>query len=208
MTPNLAVVKKPSQESSFAHPAPSWLAAQMPPVYRSRFEEIQRLAAEIQGMDRMGRLLWEQGATLKEVVNEAFASLKTKPEWNDDGSCLMVRVDPARRVLVHVVTADGPLERNSEGVANAFKVLQTVAGSDDRIVLVTTGQRTLPPHERGETVSAEAAELLRRMGVNVLPCTTLFNIWMLSLTNMSEARTYLELLHSQDGGTFKTKSRT
>ncbi len=206
MTPNLAIVKTPATEATPMTPAPSWLSSQMPPVYRSRFEEIQRLAAEIQGMDRMGRLLWEHGTALRDAVSEAFSALKAKTEWSADGSCLVVTIDAARRVLVHVAGADGPLGRNSEDVAAAFRVLQSTAGPDDRTVLVTTGERTIPPQDRGETVSPEAYDLLRRIGVNVLPCTTLFNLRMLSLTNLSEARTYLELLHQQDGGAFKIKA--
>ena len=206
MTSNLAVVKKPGAEMSQVHQAPAWLAAQMPGVYRSRFEEIQRLAAEIQGMERMGRLLWEHGPALREVVSEAFAALNTKSEWSTDGSHLTVRIDATRRLLVHVATTDGPHERNSDSLANAFKLLQTTAAADDRVVLVTTGERTMPPQERADTVSPDAHDLLKRMGVNVMPCTTLFSIWMLSLQGLSEARAYLELLHSQDGGTFKTKA--
>ena len=117
----------------------------MPAVYRSRYEEIERLSAEIQGMDRMGRLLWEQGVALRDVVGEAFAAFKSKPSLSDDGACLMVRLDPNRRVLVLVATADGPLAKNSESVAGAFKLLQTTAGTGDRVVLVTTGDRRSPP---------------------------------------------------------------
>jgi len=203
--PSLAVVKSPQSAMSDGF-APEWLVAQMPPGYRNRYEEIQRLSGEIKGMDRLGRLLWEGGTPLREAVHEAFDALKTELEWLDDGTCLAVRLDSARRLLIHVASADGPLEKKSEAVAGAFRVLQELAGKDDRTVLLTTGERDVPPKERGDTVAAEAHDLLRRMGVNVLPATTLFNIWMLSLTELAEARTYLDLLHGQDGGAFKTKA--
>ena len=36
----------------------------------------ERLSAELHGMDRMGRLLFEVGAPLHEAVHEAFEALK------------------------------------------------------------------------------------------------------------------------------------
>ena len=202
--PNLAVVKSTSS-APFEGSAPAWLVAQMPAGYRNRYEEIQRLSSEIQGMDRLGRLLWETGTALQESVQEAFSALKTDPEWSEDGAFMAVKLDGSRRLLIHVAASDGPLEKKSEAVGNAFRALQEFAGKDDRAVLLTTGERDLPPKERGETVTPEAHDLLKRMGVNVLPATTLFNMWMLSLTELNEARTYLDLLHAQDGGAFKMK---
>jgi len=210
MTPSFSVVKKPGHEATTAPhlaAAPAWLASQMPAVYRSRFEEIQRLTAEIQGMDRMGRLLWDHGDNLRDTVVEALSALRTKQEPSQEHGCLVLRIDATRRLLVLVAQSDGPLDKGSEAIASAFKVLQTVAEPGDRVVLVTTAQRHLPPQERGETVSADAQDLLRRMGVNVLPTAMLFNVWMLSLSGPSEARACLELLHSQDGGSFKIKSK-
>lgn len=202
--PSLAVVRSPlpvTPEGS----APEWLVAHMPAGYRNRYEEIQRLSGEIKGMDRVGRLLWESGAPLLEAAHEAFAGMKAEPDWLEDGSCLTVRLDTGRRLLVHVAGTDGPLEKKSDAVAAAFRVLQELSGAGDRVVLVTTGDRDVPPGERGETVTAEAHELLRRMGVTVLPAPTLFSLWMQSLTDLTEARAGLEQLHAQDGGTFKPK---
>ena len=121
--PSLAVVKS-SQVSMSDGFAPEWLVAQMPPGYRNRYEEIQRLSSEIKGMDRLGRLLWEGGDSLREAVHEAFAALKTDPEWLEDGACLAAKLDGGRRLLVHVASADGPLEKKSDAVAGAFRVLQ------------------------------------------------------------------------------------
>lgn len=206
MTPSLAVVRTLDPEPASSGPAPEWLVAEMPPGYRNRYEEIQRLTAEIRGMDQVGRLLWEQGDALREAVRDAFVALKTEPEWSADGTFLTVKVDGKRRLLVHVAGGDGPIEKKSEAVAAAFRTLQEATGADDRAVLVTTGDRNTPPKQRGETATPEAQDLLKRMGVNVLPCPTLFNLWMLSLTELNEARTYLELLHGQDGGPFKLKT--
>ncbi len=202
--PSLAVVRTP--QSAAEGLAPEWLVAQMPPGYRNRYEEIQRLSAEIKGMDRFGRLLWESGAPLHDAVHEAFVALKTETQWLEDGSCLSVALTSGRRLLIHVAGSDGPLEKKSDAVAGAFRVLQELVGKDDRAVLLTTCQRDLPPKERDQTVTAEALDLLQRMGVNVLPAATLFNMWMLSLTEPNEARTCLDLLHVQDGGTFKVKA--
>lgn len=205
MTPSLAVVKTSAPETSEGL-VPGWLVAEMPPGYRNRYEEIQRLSAEIRGMDRVGRLLWDSGASLAEAVHEAFTALKTEPEWSSDGSFLTVRVDAKRRLIVHVAGSDGPLDKRSDAVTAAFRALQEAAGPEDRAVLVTTGDRQLPPKERADSVTPEALELLKRMGVIVLPSPTLFNLWTLSLTELNEARTYLELLHAQDGGAFKLKT--
>lgn len=203
--PNLAVVRSPLAGAPEAT-APEWLVEHMPPGYRNRYEEIQRLSNEIRGMDRVGRLLWESGAPLQEAAFEAFAALKTEPEWNEDGSCLTVRLDPGRRLLVHVALADGPLEKKSDPVAAAFRLIQETAAAGDRVVLVTTAQRGVPLRERdGETMTPDAHELMRRMGVNVLPAAGLFSVWMQSLTEPGDARAQLDELHRQDGGTFKAK---
>jgi hypothetical protein len=203
--PSLAVVRPPHSVTPEGF-APEWLVAQMPAGYRNRYEEIQRLSSEIKGMDRLGRLLWESGAPLQEAVQEAFTAMKADTAWLEGGTVLSVSLDSGRRLLIHVAGSDGPLDRKSEALATAFRTLQEATGKDDRTVLLTSGERDVPPKDRGDTVTADAHDLLRRMGVNVLPASTLFNIWMLSLTELNEARTCLDLLHGQDGGAFKIKA--
>jgi hypothetical protein len=181
--------------------APDWLVVQMPPGYQTRFAEIQRLSAELSGMDRIGRLLWQCGAPLKDAVREAFASLKFDVELAPDAAAnLVVRLDGKRRLLLHVSDADGALEKRSPELARVFQILHETAGGDDRVVLVTNPHPTRPPASRPDAMSADALTLVSRMGVNVLTGATLFGVWTLSLTDPARARAWVERLHGQDGG--------
>ena len=181
--------------------APDWLVAEMPPGYQTRFAEIQRLSAEMQAMDRFARLLWESGPELREAVAETFGSLKCAPEpVPGDTSVLMVKLDPRRRLLVAVAETDGVIEKKSPELARAFRLVHEIGGEDDRTLLVTSGDRAKPPNARAADVSPEALKLLTRIGVNVLPAATLFNVWSLSQMDPSRARTYLEKVHALDGG--------
>jgi hypothetical protein len=56
--------------------APEWVAAEMPPGYQTRLFELQRLSADLQTMDRIGRLLWETGDRLRDAVGAVFGELK------------------------------------------------------------------------------------------------------------------------------------
>ena len=74
------------------------------------------------------------------------------------------------------------------------------SGNDDRTAVVVNTHREAPPKERPAPVTADAATLLGRLGVNVLPAATLFAVWSLSLSDPQRARAYVEHLHAQDGG--------
>jgi len=203
--PSLAMWKSPSSVPESA--PPEWLVAKMPPGYRNRYEEMQRVSNVIKGMDKVGQLLWECGAPLEEAAQEAFLALKTGVEWLDGHAALVVGLEGGRRLLVHIAQEEGPLAKKSGALTAAFRVLQDLAGPNDRTVLLATSDRTVAPEERGETVTAEGVDLLKRMGVTVLPAAELFTLWTTSLTDLKDARAGLDQLHAQDGGTFTVKTR-
>jgi hypothetical protein len=70
------------------------------------------------------------------------------------------------------------------------------------VVLVTNGLATMKPADRYDDVGAEALELLRRMGTNIVSGPTLFALWTMWLQDSEWARSYVERLHEQDGGVF------
>jgi len=181
-------------------PAPEWVVAEMPAGYQTRYAEIQRLSAEMHSMDRMARLLWETGEPLQEAVKEAFEGLKYDVESLPGGG-LAVKLDSKRRLLVHVAAADAVIEKKSSELASVFQIVHETAGTDDRTVVVTNTDRSTPPKTRPASVSPEAATLLSRLGVNVLPATTLFALWSTSQQHPQRAKAYLDRLHGQDGGT-------
>jgi hypothetical protein len=182
---------------------PDWLPGLMPPGYQTRFAEIQRLTAELQGMDRMGRLLWQSGPGVTDLVRDVFAALKVDAEVHpDDTPQLVVKIDK-RRLLVHVITTDGAIEKKHPELAQAFQILHQTAGDDDRVVLVANPHRQLPPADRPDPLTADALTLVTRMGVNVVTTATLFSLWNLSMSDQQRGRTLVERLHSQDGGVFK-----
>jgi hypothetical protein len=152
-------------------------------------------------MDRMARQLWETGAQLTEAVSETFAGLKYEVESiTGNGPALAVKLDAKRRLLVHVSAAESALEKKSPELATVFQMVQTMAGSDDRVVLVTNGDRMTAPKSRPAAMSPEALALVTKLGVNVLPGPAVFALWSMSQQEQSRARAYLDKLHAQDGG--------
>jgi hypothetical protein len=183
--------------------APAWLVKQMPPGYQTRFAEIQRLSAEIQGMDRMGRLLWEAGPALREAVRELFVSLRldVDPAPAATGQ-LTVRLDATRRLLLHVAEVDSPIQKKSPELARVFHTLHEVAGEGDRVVLVSNSHRAVAPTERPQPMAADALDLLKRLGANFVASASLFNVWSLAQLDVNRARVQMDRLHAQDGGVF------
>ena len=185
--------------------APDWLVGEMPAGYQTRFAEIQRLSAEMNAMDKMARLLWETGTPLYEAVRDTFASFKFDvDDAPNDARVIVVKLDPRRRLLMYVAVAETAIEKKSPELATIFKIVHEIAGNGDRAVLVTNVDRTSPPKSRQSAVSADAADLLKRLGANVLPATTLFALWSQSQQDSTRVRTYLDRFHEQDGGTAPT----
>lgn len=184
--------------------APDWLTAEMPPGYQTRFAEIQRLSAEIQSMDRIGRLLWETGPSLYEAVAETLAALKYDTEQTTAATVpvLIVRLDSKRRLLIHVAEAEGPIEKKNPELAHAFQLLHEAAGDGDRVVLAANSDRHKPPKDRTQPMTPDALHLLSRMGANFISTSALFSLWMSSFQDPARTRAAFDHLHAQDGGVF------
>lgn len=192
-------------QPALAH-APDWMAAEMPPGYRTRLLEIERLSADLQGMDDIGRVLWETGEPLKEAVGAVFGELKCRLDATPGATTLTVLLDDARRLLVVVSCAEPPLQRTHEELARTFQAVQ-FAEAGDRVVLVTGNDPATPPADRADPVLPDALGMLERMGANVLPTATLFKLWRLSLEDQQKARKAVDRLHAQDGGLFLLQPR-
>jgi hypothetical protein len=186
---------------------PDWLAAEMPPGYNTRLLEIQRLSEELRGMGRFGRLLWTTGDELAGAVREAFTALKHEavPTPGMGPSSVTVRMDAHRRLLLHVSSSEGPIEKKGPELAGVFQMLHEVADDNDRIVLVANCDPTTRPADRRDPIDPDGMKLLRRLGANLLPAATLFAVWTISLQDRDRARAAIERLHAQDGGTFELR---
>lgn len=183
---------------------PEWFAAEMPPGYRNRVEELQRLSRELDELGRFGRLLCDVGPELADAVRDMFLGLEfhTETAPGPNGSSMVIDLDAQRRLLIHVSASDHVIQRRSPDLAHVFQILHEQAGNGDRVVLVTNNSPMVRPGERPEGVDAEAANLLKRLGANYVAGPTLFALWSLSLQDPRRARGLFDLIHAQDGGVF------
>jgi hypothetical protein len=194
-----------SQRGSMS--APDWLVAEMPPGYQTRFAEIKRLTEELQGMERLGHLLWDGGPALTEAVRDAFAALQYEVELMPDApeSGIAVKLGANRQLLLHVMTSDGPVKKKDPELTRVFQMLHESDTDVTRVVLVANTDRAKPPADRGDSVGPDALAFLSRMGVNVVTTPMVFKLWMLSLQDRERARVFVERLYEQDGGAFSQK---
>jgi hypothetical protein len=183
---------------------PDWLVAEMPPGYKNRLEEIERLTKDLQAMWRFGRLLWAGGPQLSETVRDVFVTLKLPVETaqRDDSSYLVVRLEDNRRLLLHISGSQDIIEKKSPDIAEVFGLLHECAEENDRVVLVANPHGAMPPATRPEGVSADALAMLKRLGVNILSGPGGFQLWSLALQDPDRAARLVERLHEQDGGMF------
>jgi hypothetical protein len=183
------------------------MIAEMPPGYETRLWEIERLSAELDAMDRIGRVLWETGEPLKEAVGAVFGALKCEVDATaGSAGPIAVKLGDSRRLLLLVSGAAGPIQKTDEELAHAFRAVQ-FASANDRVVLVANNDPATPPAGRPDPALPDALGVLQRMGVAVVTTATLFRLWRLSYEDQPKVRKVLERLHAQDGGPFVIPSR-
>jgi hypothetical protein len=177
----------------------------MPPGYKNRVEEIERLTRDLEGMTRFGRLLWTTGDDLAQSVRDLLSALRLQIQDVDGGGpCLMAAsLDAASRLLVHVSPSGELVEKRSPELAAVFQLLHEIAGDADRVVLVANHAPDVPPAERPVGISTDGLALMTRLGANFVSAHTLFQLWTLSLQDGDRARGYLQRLRDQDGGLFE-----
>jgi hypothetical protein len=184
-------------------PSPDWLPAHMPPGYRNRLEEIQRLTRDLDEMGRFGRLLYAVGSDLDEAVRETFEAFGFEASVSTTGGApLVVKLDDRRRLLVHVSKSETPIQRRGGDLATVFQMLHEIAEGSDRVVLMANTDPGVPPSDRPDGMEAEAVAFLKRLSANFMSSRTLFSVWSTSLSDRSRARALVESLHAQDGGVF------
>jgi len=182
--------------------APEWMSAEMPPGYRTRLLEIDRLSADLRAMEAIARVLWETGAPLREAAIAVFAELKCEVDAGAGaGSPFVVKLADSSRLLVLVSDTQGPIHKTREEITRAFQVVQ-FAEANDRVVFVAQNDPAAPPAERTDAVLPDALGLLERMGVSVVTTATLFRLWRLSLEDQQKARKAVEHLQAHEGGLF------
>jgi hypothetical protein len=182
---------------------PDWLPAEMPPGYRNRLEEIQRLSRDLEEMGRFGRLLCAVGPELRAIAGQAFTALEFDSAAGQSAASLIVSLDGRRRLLLHVSDSESSIRRRSGDLAEVFRLLHEEAHDDDRVVLLANPESAIRPADRGEAIEPEAVRFLTRLGANFLPASTVFGLWSMSLQDRRRARELVDSLHAQDGGLFR-----
>src|SRR4029453_5727746 len=115
---------------------PDWLAAEMPPGYRNRLEELQRLSRELEKLERFGRLLCAVGPELGGPVRESPAALEldiVAPPAGTESS-IVVKLDFGRRLFLYVSPSEHPVQRRSQELAHVFQIIHEQASEGDRVV--------------------------------------------------------------------------
>ena len=187
--------------------APEWLSAEMPPGYQTRLWEIERLSADLDAMDRIGRVLWETGEPLRDAVDALFGALKCEVDATPGSTGpLVVKLGESRRLLLVVSGSASPIQKTDEELAHAFRAVQ-FASANDRVVFVANNDPATPPADRPDPVLPDALDVLQRMGVDVVTTATLFRLWRLWHEDQQKAQKALDRLHAQDGGPFVIPSR-
>jgi hypothetical protein len=187
--------------------APEWMSAEMPPGYQTRLSEIERLSADLDAMDRIGRVLWGTGEPLRDAVGALFNALKCEVD-DTPGSTgpLVVKLGESRRLLLVVSGSASPIKKTDEELAQAFRAVQ-FASANDRVVFVANNDPATPPADRPDPVLPDALGVLQRMSVNAVTTATLFRLWRLWYEDQPKARKVLERLLAEDGGLFTIPSR-
>jgi hypothetical protein len=179
----------------------------MPPGYQTRLWEIERLSAELDAMDRIGRVLWETGEPLRDAVGALFNALKCELDATAGSTGpLVVKLGESRRLLLVVSGSSNPTRKTDEELAQAFRAVQ-FASEHDRVVFVANNDPTTPPAGRPDPVLPDALGVLQRMGVAVVTTATLFRLWRLWYEDQPKARKVLERLLAEDGGLFTIPAR-
>jgi hypothetical protein len=187
--------------------APEWLNAEMPPGYQTRLWEIERLSADLDAMDRVGRVLWETGEPLRDAVGALFGALKCEVDATPGSSGpIVVKLGESRRLLLVVSGSVSPIKKTDQELAQAFRAVQ-VASADDRVVFVANNDPATPPAGRPDPVLPDALGVLQRMGVAVVTTATLFRLWRLWYEDQPKARRILERLLAEEGGLFTIPPR-
>jgi len=187
--------------------APEWLSAEMPPGYQTRLWEMKRLSADLDAMDRIGRVLWRTGEPLRDAVDALFNALKCDVDATlGSTGPLVVKLGESRRLLLVVSGSLGPIKKTDEELAHAFRAVQ-FASTNDRVVLVANNDPATPPADRPDPALPDALGVLQRMGVAVVTTATLFRLWRLWYEDQPKARKVLARLLAEDGGLFTIPSR-
>jgi len=176
----------------------------MPPGYRTRIEEVERLTKDLDDMLRFGRLLYTTGPMLGEAVRDVFTTLKLEVETVPCGEVAVgaVHLGGKRRLLIHVSASADLLEKKSPDVAAAFQILHELGGEQDRVLLAANPHGGLPPAKRPDPATAEAVDMLQRLGVNLVTGPSFFQLWSERLQDPARAAKLVGQLHDQDGGVF------
>lgn len=185
--------------------SPEWLATEMPPGYQTRVLEIERLSRELRDMERFGRLLWGTGRDLDESVTDVLGALRLQAEPLPalGASSLAVRLEDRRRLLVHISSSQGVIQKKHESLARVFQILHEVAEDTDRVVLIGNSEPEKRPAERSDPLAPDALDLLVRLGANFVSTSTLFALWLIALQEPKAVDSYFERLHAQAGGVFQ-----
>ena len=185
---------------------PNWVKAELPPKYAELAAQITALMEQTREYEALAGALWQTGTPLTEAVASVFHSLKCQTELMDNGANydLRAQLEGGQRFLVHVVGAQGPIDRKSPEIARILRTLQEDADDQDRVLLALNIAYDLPPASRKQDLATqEALRLIQGLGANLVPTSTLFGLWKYSLHDATGAKKSLLRLHELKGGIFR-----
>jgi hypothetical protein len=186
--------------------SPVWLVAEMPQQYRDAAATVARLTADMDGMNAIGRLLWQTGLPLNDAVRDVFVACGYGAELTERGATYDVTVilDDRRRLLLEVTGIEGNIQKKSPKIGQLFQTTQEIATEHDRVILAANTFRISPVLERKDDhITPDALKLVKRMGANFVTTANLFGVWKAFLIEPELARQHIEKLHALDGGVFE-----
>jgi hypothetical protein len=183
-----------------------WIRAELPPAYAEIADKIEALRRDAQKYEEIAGVLWQVGEPLAAGVRDIFLALKFDATLveHEHGQNIRVPLGNDRRLIVEVAGSREAIDRKCPAFTELLRLLQNEATDQDRLVLALNGWCDLPPDARkNDLITPDALKLAQRVGANIIPTTTLFGLWKLSLTNVESARQSVMKLYSHDGGFFK-----
>ena len=183
-------------------PAPEWVNAWMPQRHVDIVAEIERLRAEAEQIESLGRLLWQAGRPLEEAVRDVSRAIGFQAELTPaEPTCdVLVGLGDGKRLRVSVTGTEGNVTNKSTKIKQVFQATQ----EGDRVVFVGNVHRGRPVADREwlDPVSGDAMMVLKGLGVVFTTTGTLFRIWTLSRENHQAGTDQMGQLHAAAPGLF------
>jgi len=186
--------------------APDWVDTALPKEAHVIRKQARQLFHLLSVYEQMASLTWQSGDPLTERVREVFdavgltATSTTKHEPYD----ILVSWPDGRQLFVEVTGIQGHIDQNSNKVSQAAALTANFITDEkkDRILIAVNAFKQLPPAERaGKAVTTPQAEtIFKAHDAVVVTTSSLYDVWLLSLTDKPAAKAAVEQIFTLPGG--------